>query len=430
MTLDILYRWNRWGSNSLPSGIERHITSKILPYLHSSEIIVLIGPRRSGKSTILYQVMDFLGKEGIPRQAMLHLNFEEPKLIPLLNLKGLDEIYDSYRENIYPKGKAYLFLDEIQNIPEWERWLRARSQTEDIKIFVTGSSAKLMSREIATLLTGRHLTFEVSPLNFSEYLEFRKIPLPQKLLPVTASPTIRQALNDYQKWGGFPAVTLAKNDQHKQDILMEYFDDILYKDIVLRHSLRDPILLRNLAVHLLTNTGSLVSFQRVANVFQISSDAATNYCRYLQESFMLELLSFFSLKAAIRQRHPQKVHAVDLGLRNAVSLAHSIDEGHLIESLVYQALRRHYGENIFYWSGENEIDFVVREGNTITQIWQVVSEKLDDLEVSKREFKAIEEAKKKFPKAKVFLVAKTLPEKPLKWDVEIIPLWLALLGIV
>lgn len=425
--IETLSKWNRWGSNRLDSGVLRQMTPLILPYINTPEIVVLVGPRRSGKSTILYQIMDALEREGITRQAVLHINFEEPQLIPLLNLEGLDVLYDNYREHIFPKGRAFLFLDEIQNIPEWERWVRARSQTEDIKIFVTGSSAKLMSREIATLLTGRHLSFEVTPLNFAEFLEFKQIALPEHLLPITPPPTIRQALNEYQLWGGFPAVVLATTVQHKQSILTEYFDDILYKDIVLRHNIRDPVLLRNIAVHLLTQTGNLISFHRIANTFQISNDAATSYCRCLQESFMVEFLPFYSLKAALRQRHPQKIHAMDLGLRNTVSFAHSADDGRLTESLVYHSLRRRYGDNVFYWSGDSEIDFIVREGNTITQIWQVVAEKLDDSEVLKRELRAIEEAKQIFPEAQAFIAAKTLPKKIASLSCKIIPLWLLLL---
>lgn len=425
--LDILYRWNRWGSNALNSGILRDKTAQILPYSHTKELIVLKGSRRSGKSTILFQIMDALEKEGIPQKAMLHLNFEEPKLTPFLTLKGLDDIYDTYREHIYPLGKAFLFLDEIQNIPGWERWVRARSETEDVKIFITGSSAKLMSREIATLLTGRHLSFEITPLNFKEFLKFKQIALPKMTLPIAAPANIRQALNDFQYWGGFPAVTLAATNEHRQNILAEYFDDILYKDIVLRHNIRDPIALRNLAVHLFTQTGKLLSFQRIAGTFQISGETATSYCRYLQEAFMIELLPFFSLKASIRQRHPQKIHATDMGLRNAVSLAHSANEGRLIESMVYHGLRRRFAENIFYWSGSNEIDFVVREGNSITQIWQVVAEKLEDLEVLKREIQAIDEAKQLFPKAEAFIVSKVLPEQPLSIPYKIIPLWFFLL---
>jgi predicted AAA+ superfamily ATPase len=424
--LEVLYRWNRWGSNLLDSGIKREMTEKILRYVNTKEVVVLIGARRSGKSTILYQIMDALEQEKVPREAMLHINFEEPQLIPFLTLKGLDEIYDQYREHLFPKGKAYLFFDEIQNIPEWERWVRARSQTEEIKIFITGSSARLMSREIATLLTGRHLSFEITPLSFGEYLRFKEEVIPKTRLPVAAPSNMRHALNEFQKWGGFPAVVLAREKEHKQSILTEYFDDILYKDIVLRYGVRDPMLLRHLAVHLLTQTGNLLSFQRISTLFQVSSDLGTAYCRHLQESFMVELLPIFSPKASIRQRHPHKIYATDLGLRHVVGLAHSVDEGRLAETLVYHALRRRYGDNVFYWKGKNEIDFLIREGNAITQIWQV-AEKLDDAKVLQRELKAIEEARDAFPKAEAFLVTKAFPDKSTSMPCKILFLWMFLL---
>lgn len=420
--LEILGRWNRWGSHPLTSGITRQITPTIIKYAHTKEVIVLKGPRRSGKSTILYQIMDALEAEGVPREAILHVNFEEPKLSPYLSLNMLDELYDTYRENIYPEGKAYIFFDEIQNIPEWERWVRARNKTENIKIFLTGSSAKLMSMEISTLLTGRHLSFDITPLSFSEYLNFCNIKLPAHNLPITPSPKIRQALHEYQQWGGFPAVTLALENQYKLAILQEYFDDILYKDIVMRHDIRDTMSLRNLAIHLLTQTGKLVSFQRLANTFQVSNDLAINYCRYIQEAYMIDLLPFYSLKASIRQRHPQKVYALDLGLRNVVSFAHSSDEGHQVETLVYHCLRRQYGENVFYWSGEGEIDFVIKEGTAVTQLWQVVAGGLDDKNVLARELKAIQEAKKIFPKAVPFIVTKNPSIIRQKLPYKVIPL--------
>lgn len=425
--LEILEKWNRWGTNSLKSGILRQITERISDYVDTQEIIVLTGPRRSGKSTVLYQIIDILEERKIPQEAMLHINFEEPKLSPLLNGDILDKLYDCYREHIYPKGKAYLFLDEIQNVPEWERWVRSRSNTEEIKLFLTGSSAKLMSREIATILTGRHLSFEVLPLNFSEFLMFHEVDLLGKRLPISPSAEIRNSLNAYQHWGGFPAVALAKTNQHKTDILDAYFDDILYKDIVVRHSIRDHLMLRNLAIHLLTQTGNLASFQRIANVFQVSNDLATSYCSHLQEAYMIELLPYFSLKASVRQRHPHKVYALDLGLRNAVSLAHSADEGHLIETLVYLELRRHFGENVFYWSGKGEIDFVIREGTTITQLWQVVSEGLDNEKILIRELKAFEEAQKIFPKAEKIVVTKSPIDYAARFPFQVIPLWRLLL---
>ena len=420
--LDVLHLWNRWGSNPLKSGIIRDIVAKILPYLHNEEIIPLIGPRRAGKSTVLYQLMDTLEKQGIPQEAMLHINFEEPKLASYLNLPGLDQLYDTYRTHLYPKGKAYLFLDEIQNIPEWERWVQARAQTENIKIFITGSSAKLMSRELATLLTGRHISFEILPLSFGEYLRFNEIPQGR-----VASASLRNALEQYLKWGGFPKVVLADTDQYKRDILLEYYDDILFKDIILRHNIRDAMLLRSLASHLMSQTGKLLSFQRLANIMQVSNDLSISYCGHIQEAYLIEFLPFYSLKASIRQRHPHKVHALDLGLRNVVSLTHSEDTGHLIETAVYAALRRRYGEKVFYWQNEGEIDFLVQQGTQVTHAYQVVAEGLDDEEIVDRELRALKEAAEQFPKAECTLIVKNLPKKPLKLPCKVIPLWQFLL---
>src|SRR3972149_7349548 len=152
--LQALLRWNRWGSAILDSKIIRDMTKNLVSYLETPEVLVLIGPRRAGKTTILFQLMDNLEKNGVSKDAMLHVNFEEPALGSQLNIDLLENIYHTYRTNIYPQGKAYLFFDEIQNIVNWERWVRSRSETEEVKIVVTGSSAHLMSRELGTLLTG------------------------------------------------------------------------------------------------------------------------------------------------------------------------------------------------------------------------------------------------------------------------------------
>jgi len=427
MLLETLTLWNRWGKNPLPSGIARDITPKIVPYLHTDEIIPLTGPRRSGKSTVLYQLMDVLEKEGVPEEAVLHINFEEPNLTPLLSTEGLDELYSTFRTHVYPEGKAYLFLDEIQNVPSWEKWVRARTRTEDIKVFVTGSSAKMMSRELASLLTGRHLSFEILPLSFSEFLRFNKIAMPDVRLPIAASAPIRNALENYMRWGGFPKVVLSESPEYKRDILTAYFDDILFKDILLRHSIKDTMLLRSIVTTLLTQTGTLVSYQRIANLFQVSNDLSINYCNYAVEAYLFEFLSFYSVKSAIRHRHPKKIHALDVGLRNAVSLAHSADEGHIIETLVYGALRRRFGENIFYWQEEGEIDFLIHQGTKITHIFQVVAGKLDDEKVLNREISALSVAKGVFREAEAILIAKDMPKNIEKIPFKVVPLWLFLL---
>ncbi|OGT25492.1 MAG: hypothetical protein A3I77_04180 [Gammaproteobacteria bacterium RIFCSPLOWO2_02_FULL_42_14] len=420
----ILSRWNRWGSATLSSGIARQITRNIYPVIHTKEIVVLIGMRRAGKTTILFQLMDHLESSGIPKEAMLHVNFEEPALAANLNTDFLDELYNDYRANIFPKGKAYLFFDEIQNVPQWERWVRARNESEEIKIFLTGSSANLMSRELGTVLTGRHVSFIVSPLCFSEYLQFQKIDVPAKKTKLPASHDIQFALEKYLQWGGLPEVVLSQSDDRRELLLRQYFDDLLFKDVAMRHEIRDIALLRHLAVYLMTQTASLVSFHRIAKQFSISIEKAGTYCVFLQEAFLIDCLSFFSLKTAERNRHPFKVHAADLGLRNIIALSGSPDRGRLIETAVFHQLRNKFKNELYYWKGKHEIDFLRREKNVVKELIQV-AQKIDKEEIVKREFSALKEASEHFKTAHTTFIVEKISKK---MPNNIMPLWLFLLS--
>lgn len=430
--LDTLRQWNRWGTGTLNPGYPREITAEICHFINIPEVITIIGPRRAGKTTVLYQLIHYLEQQGINPKAILYLNFEEPAFAPKLKLELLDEIYNLYRSEIYPSGQAYLFLDEIQNVPEWERWVRARNETENIKIFVSGSSAQLMSRELATLLTGRHVLFHIYPLSFKEILRFKQIDFPNELLPNTPSAPIKHALNQYLRWGGFPRVVLSDDDLQREVLLKRYFDDLLFKDVVLRHKIRDPNALRNLAIHLLTQTASLISFKRLANMFQVSSDLAQAYCQYLQEAFLIEFAPFYSLKAAERTRNPKKIHVIDPGFRKITSLSHSADNGRVIETLVHNELLRRKNDGIFYWKQHNEIDLLIRQGNTITHLIQIAFEGLENEKVFKREVTSLLKAKNVFKEANLFLITWDLPlnwkqPKETQENIHVIPLWKFLL---
>jgi predicted AAA+ superfamily ATPase len=422
--LSSLSRWNKWGNAKLSGGFSRRILSTIIHFLHTPEVVVLTGLRRAGKSTLLYQLMEQLEGQGVPPEAMLHMNFEEPNLGPQLSLALLDELYETYRSHIYPKGKAYIFFDEIQNIPQWERWVRSRNESEEVKFFITGSSANLMSRELGTLLTGRHVNFHISPLNFSEYLEFKSIAIPQAILPVNATPDIQYAMNDFLKWGGLPEVVLSQDEIRKQLLLKQYFDDILFKDVAMRHQIRDVTLLRNIAVHLLTQSGSLITINRIAALFSISIETASHYCSYIEEAFLVNFIGYYSLKVAERNRQPRKIYAGDLGLRHVCSYSHSEDKGRQIETVVFHHLQSIYKDNIFYWKGQQEVDFILRKGNSIIAGLQVVYDNLDDEKTRIREVNALNELSQVHPKATTILVPAKMPKTEMK---NAIPLWKFLL---
>lgn len=318
--------------------------------------------------------------------------------------------------------------DRSPTEPRTERWVRARNESEDVKIFVTGSSASLMSRELATLLTGRHVTFPVFPLSFVELLHFRGIRPPARPRLAGAPPRLQNALRDYVLWGGFPEVVLEESEQRRHTLLKTYFDDLLYKDVALRHRVRDMQALRALAVHLLAQTANLVSLQRTARTFGVSLDLARTYLGHLQEAYLVESLPYYSLKVTERQRHPQKVHAVDLGLRNAVCLSETPDRGRLAETSVTSALRRDPDNDLFYWKADGEVDLLVRRGNRVKALVQVVCEGLDDeaSAVRKRETAPFAAGRAAYPEARCVLVVGrgVGPDLP---DVDVMPLWRLLL---
>lgn len=430
LLLDILSSRSPWGRGRLKDSFPRKVTARLLPFLDSPDIVALIGPRRAGKTTVLFQLMAALTGRGVLPEGLLHVNFEEPAFAPELGTDLLDQILQLYQAEVNPAGRAYVFLDEIQLVPGWERWVRTRSETENIKIFVTGSSATLMSRELATLLTGRHVTKTVLPLDFAEFLNFRGIEAPARPRLVGSPPEIENALLSYLRWGGFPEVVLAEDDERRSILLKQYFDDVLFKDVAMRHQVRDVQMLRSLAVHLLTQTASLVTLKRLAGIFDVSVELARTYCGYLEEAFLVSFAEIYSLKTADRLRNPRKVHAVDTGLRNAVAMSGTPDRGRLAETAVFQHLARQSQDGLYYWQGQGEIDVAVRRGNDIGQLVQVAYP-LEEPEARRREFAALEEGRKVWPEAKASLVLGRTTEKleiPPDSATEIIALWHFLLS--
>ena len=196
--LEILYAYNRfWNTGSIEAGIPRDLLPVCLSQLGNREVLVLKGIRRCGKSTLMAQVIRKLLNEGVPPAAILRVNLEEPLFSTEYSVDLLEQIYRVYREKIWQEGKCWLFLDEIQQVSGWESWVRGRLETEDLKIFVTGSSSQLLSREIGTRLTGRNISFEVFPLSFTEFLRFKDLDVSGELDYIEKKPAIRSSFTEY-----------------------------------------------------------------------------------------------------------------------------------------------------------------------------------------------------------------------------------------
>ncbi len=251
----------QFASRPLPKSRTRDLR---LP-LGSGKIVGLAGVRRTGKTFLLFHTIQRLLDEGIGRPQLIYLNFEDDRLQPI-RPEDLDLVLRCHRE-LFPDTigqRCYLFLDEVQNAPGWERWVRRLHDTENVEIFVTGSSSQLLTRDLSTSLRGRSITMEVFPLSFSETLEFRDIAW--KPSHPDSESIVRGALEHYLRWGGFPEVVLAE-EALRPMILGEYASIMLYRDVVERYSLRNETLIRELFRFVFRNTASLINISKLHRDF-------------------------------------------------------------------------------------------------------------------------------------------------------------------
>ncbi|MFH0923980.1 MAG: ATP-binding protein [Candidatus Falkowbacteria bacterium] len=359
--ITILDKWNFW-NQKIDTGFRREsYLKKMNKLLAMTEVVALTGVRRSGKSTLILQIIQELIAKGVNPENTLYVNFEDLNFSDNLTVKFLGKIFDAYLEFFDPKEKIYIFLDEAQLVNEWERFVVSLyDRRVNVKIFVTGSSSKLLMGEISTLLSGRYVSEIIYPLSFAEFLDFRK----EKYTPLIKRPKLYNYLREYIEFGGFPKVVIEKEKYGKKILLMEYFNSILERDILLRHSIKNEKDIKEIAGFALANISSRISTYRIEKDFGISNPNARRYFGYFQEAFLLQFATFFSYSVKKQIYNPQKVFCIDTGLRNAVSFKFSEDIGKLMENIIYLELLRKK-ESPYYWEGKGEIDFVLRRGNKV-----------------------------------------------------------------
>jgi len=385
--LNVLRRWNIWESD-IDTGIVREkYIQEIYPYLERKEVIVLKGIRRSGKSTIMQQLMkELVKKDRVSKDRLLYLNLEDHNFAQNLKISLFDDVLKFYRDHTKNKKIIYFFIDEIHKISGWERWIRTKYDLQEhIKFIVSGSSASLLSKELSTLLTGRNLSFVIRPLSFNEVLIFDK----------------KISLQEYMQFGGFPEVVLEKSPEKKLRILQQYFEDIVHKDIIDRYEIRNTKQLLNLARYLVSVAGAKVSINKLSKTFGISKDAIANYINYMTDAYLLFEVPFFSFSAKVKHdvtRLP-KLYALDNGLINVVNVKYSKNEGQMFENTVLIKLLENFKE-VSYWSDAgSEVDFVV-EGKAINV---TATDK-----IPAREWKGLEEFQKEHKQFLLLLVTKSI----------------------
>ncbi len=385
------------------------------------KIITLIGFRRSGKTFLLYQIINSLLENGIKLKNIIYINFEDDRILNL-QIADLQQLLDAYYE-LYPellKEQKYFFLDEVQVIDKWESFVRRIYDKEKISLFITGSSSKLLSKEIATSLRGRTLSYEIFPLSFKEYLDFKDIKTERNFEFSKKRFLLMKKLESYSVNGGFPEVV--NNEDSKAIILQNYYDLFIYKDLVERYNIRNINALRSLAKYLLSNISNTFSVNKYSKS-QPSHDTIARptlmeYFSYLEEIFLIISLKMFSYSLKVQQVNPVKVYCIDTGLRNQVAFYFSKDLGRLMENIVCIELIRRKKE-IFYWKGKNEVDFIIKERDNSLQ---AINVSYTD-EISKREYVGLQEFKKEYSDKNVSLLLLSKDKMENNEEIIIEPLW-------
>ncbi len=311
-----------------------------------SHALIITGIRRCGKSTLLQQI----NKAFV--DPTLCLNFEDPRLA------GFDQSdFNRLQEIVVARSINILLFDEIQNIESWENYVRFRLD-EGYKIFITGSNASMLSRELGTKLTGRHISTELFPFSYNEFLAF------------TGRNNGLDSLDRYLSHGGFPEMVRTG----MTEVLMHVFNDIVIRDIALRYGIRNTSVLQQLAVWLISNTGKLISGNSLRKIFPIGSSASVmEYLSGFGDAYLFFFVPKFSYSQKVQAVNPKKVYSIDTGLINANSVSFNEDKGRIFENMVFLHLRRLYSR-IYYYAEKKECDFIVFQEKKKPEIIQVCLE--------------------------------------------------------
>lgn len=362
------------------------------------KIKTLIGMRRSGKTHALLQMIQQWVEDGVSLSRILYLNFEDDRLFPT-TLEKLQKLIDIFYE-LYPENynqTCYLVFDEIQVVEEWYRLVRRLLDTKSVEIYLTGSSAKLLSSEISTTLRGRSYAIEVFPLSFYEYLRFKKQDYkPSSRVVGQQKAQIKKQLTSYLHCGGFPEVVHADLID-RQRILQDYVNVVIFRDIIERHKIDNLKLIRYLISIVLKNVGNQLSLNKLYNDIKsqgilVGKDTLYSYLSYIEDAYLAFSVPLYSESIRKVETNPKKIYAVDPGLANTYSLSPNKNYGHLFENLIYLDLRR-AGCEIYYYLTEDryEVDFLARTPDGKLKLFQVAWD-VSNSETLDREMRALKQA--------------------------------------
>jgi len=403
--------------------------------LNSKKIIAISGPRRSGKTFLLFYLIQKLLKQKVPKERILYINFDDPRLLPF-SAKEMENLLESFFE-LYPSLKDKLnfaFFDEIQNVKNWETAIRRIQDSQNFRIFLTGSSSKFLSKEIATSLRGRAINYEILPFSFREILLVKDIQPKEEIFYSKTRFFVKKIFEQYLSEGGFPEVVLEKNKGIKIRILKEYLETMFFRDLVERFNVKNQSVLREMIKYLTTNISSqfsLNSFWKwIKQTYPTTKRTVLNYASFLEEIGLFFFVKKFSFSLKEQTQTPKKVYLVDNGLRTALGFKFSQDLGKILENTAFLKLKQKQTKNllmeIFYWRDYQgrEVDFVVKEGKKINQLVQVC-ENLENPKTKEREIRSLLKVSQEL-KCKNLLILtleKEGEEKIKDKKIKFLPLW-------
>lgn len=415
--LKSLIEWNPWIEEEFPQnllGIKRDID--VVKYLEFREIKILEGSRRVGKSTLLYQVIYEVLKTN---KNVLYINFDDE----ILRNYSLSQIYEVFLE----KGEVeYLFIDEIQNCVEWSYFVRKLYDMKTVKqIWITGSNSSIIKKEYSSLLTGRNITLDIFSLSFKEFLRFKGVEYDNSLVSMKKKADIKKLFGEYVKYGSFPEIALRTSN--RKELLINYFEDFLYKDIVSRYGVNGAKL-KELALFLASNSSKIISYRNLSKTLHLNFQSVVDYICYFEEVYLFSLMNRYDYSIKKQLSSSKKVYSMDIGLANAISFKFSEDKGRLLENLVFIELKRR-GSDIYYHKYNYECDFIIKEELDIVEAIQVTDNMYEE-ETKKREINGLVDALKTYNLESGVILTEE-EEEELEYQgfkISIIPLWKWLLG--
>lgn len=353
-----------WSHAPYQQHLKRLHDQKVIDQFDLDEIQVVTGIRRCGKSTLLFSLINHLMQNTDP-QSILYINFDDPNYTEVCNNASELHSVITTAEKLNGRKIHYLFLDEVQNLNAWEKYVKSSYDSQRFKkITVTGSNADLLNSQYASLLSGRYVKYHLYPLSYAELLKNNKITNLHELIKnkSTALALTDQLLN----FGGLPRIHSIQEEEKCLTLLKNYYETILLKDCIANHSVRDTKLLMNLAHYLMTNISSLYSYNSLGRALNTNENTVQNFIQIFQNTYFISELQQFSYSLKTQAKSRKKIYCIDNGLITAVSFKFKNDFGKLFENLIYSELQKTGKGSIYFMNDEKECDFILHnENNTI-----------------------------------------------------------------